>query len=208
MLVREILHSMALAVYHLHECNIAHGTINLKYFKFFLIEEPPRSTNLRVKLVSMRRADILSPERQRADIQALGNAMARVVLGTQSSDTELLLPYDPSLYHLITWILQTDGDGATLADVVRHPYFMSLNEKEAFTLALEGGVFGQVATTADVSNCACAIFTIVSAACCSTHSCSSPCSTPQLDRALAPLTSKQLLPFIDSLFVQLRAVRP
>ena len=154
MLVREILHSMALAVYHLHECNIAHGTINLKYFKFFLIEEPPRSTNLRVKLVSMRRADILSPERQRADIQALGNAMARVVLGTQSSDTELLLPYDPSLYHLITWILQTDGDGATLADVVRHPYFMSLNEKEAFTLALEGGVFGQVATTADVSNCA------------------------------------------------------
>jgi hypothetical protein len=47
-----------------------------------------------------------------------------------------------------------------------------------------------------------AFFTIISASCCSTHSCSSPCSMPQLDMALAHLTSKQLIPFIDSLFVQ------
>jgi len=152
MLVREVLHSMALAVFHLHECKIAHGTINLRYFKVFLIEEPPRSTNLRVKLVSMRWADTLNPAREAADIHALGHAMVRVVLGAQSSDVEQLLSYDPSLYLLIKWILQTDGDGATLADVIRHPYFMSLNEKEAFTLALEGGVFGQIASTAEVSN--------------------------------------------------------
>ena len=37
-----------------------------------------------------------------------------------------------------------DGDGAALADVIRHPYFMSLNEKEAFTSALKGCVFGQI----------------------------------------------------------------
>ena len=47
---------------------------------------------------------------------------------------------------------ESDGDGAALADVIRHPYFTSLNEKEAFTLALEGCVFGQIVSTADVSN--------------------------------------------------------
>jgi hypothetical protein len=63
MLVREILHSMALALFHLHECRIAHTQVSLNFFKLFLIEEPPRSTNLRVKLVSMRKAQFLDPQR-------------------------------------------------------------------------------------------------------------------------------------------------
>jgi hypothetical protein len=150
MLVREILLSMALAVFHLHECKIAHNLIGLKYFKVFLIEEPPRSTNLRVKLVSMRRAETLSDTRERNDIIGLGNAMARVVLGDNSSIDELM-SYDPSLYWLVTWILQNPNqDGAKLADVIRHPYFTSLNEKEVLTLALEGDIFGQIITTAEV----------------------------------------------------------
>jgi hypothetical protein len=150
MLVKEILHSMVLAVFHLHECKIAHTNINLRYFKVFLIEEPPRSTNLRVKLVSMRRADTLTPVREREDIEDLGKAMARVVLG-ESCNLEELLSYDPSLYWLVAWILD-ESDGATLADVIRHPYFMSLNEKEVFTLALEGDIFGEILTTAEVTN--------------------------------------------------------
>jgi hypothetical protein len=150
MLVREILLSMALAVYHLHECKIAHRVISLKYFKVFLIEEPPRSTNLRVKLVSMRKADTLSDACERKDIVDLGNAMARVVLGSDSSIDELM-SYDPSLFWLITWILQNPNqDGAKLADVIRHPYFTSLNEKEVLTLALEGDIFGQIITAAEV----------------------------------------------------------
>jgi len=150
MLVREILLSMALAVFHLHECKIAHKVISLKYFKVFLIEEPPRSTNLRVKLVSMRRAETLSDVGERKDIVDLGNAMARVVLGADANIEELL-SYDPSLYWLVTWILQNpDQDGAKLADVIRHPYFTSLNEKEVLTLALEGDIFGQIITTAEV----------------------------------------------------------
>jgi hypothetical protein len=150
MLVKEILHSMALAVFHLHECKIAHTSINLRYFKVFLIEEPPRSTNLRVKLVSMRRADTLTPVREREDIEDLGKAMARVVLG-ESGNMEELLSYDPSLYWLVAWILD-ESDGATLADVIRHPYFMSLNEKEVFTLALEGDIFGEILTIAEVTH--------------------------------------------------------
>jgi hypothetical protein len=149
MLVREILHSMALAVFHLHECRIAHTSINLRYFKVFLIEEPPRSTNLRVKLVSMRKADNLTPIREREDIEDLGHAMARLVLG-ENPNVEELLSYDPSLYWLVKWILD-DSNSPTLADVIRHPYFMSLNEKEVFTFALEGGVFGEILTTAEVT---------------------------------------------------------
>jgi hypothetical protein len=150
MLVREILLSMALAVFHLHECKIAHNLISLKYFKVFLIEEPPRSTNLRVKLVSMRRAETLSDARECKDIVDLGNAMARVVLGAETSIDELM-SYDPSLYWLVTWILQNPNqDGAKLADVIRHPYFTSLNEKEVLTLALEGDIFGQIITAAEV----------------------------------------------------------
>jgi hypothetical protein len=150
MLVREMLLSMALAVFHLHECKIAHNLIGLKYFKVFLIEEPPRSTNLRVKLVSMRRAENLTDDRERRDIIGLGNAMARVVLGDDSSIDELM-SYDPSLYWLVTWILQNpDQDGAKLADVIRHPYFTSLNEKEVLTLALQGDIFGQIITAAEV----------------------------------------------------------
>jgi hypothetical protein len=154
MLVKEILHSMALAVFHLHECRIAHCYINLRYFKIFLIQEPPRSTNLRVKLVSMRKAQPLNSVNQRDDITALGHAMARVVLGcdydqTNASSIERLLHYDPALYWLISWILDSTN-GASLADVIRHPYFMSLNEKEVFTLALAGGVFGQILSEAEV----------------------------------------------------------
>lgn len=149
MLVTEILHSMALAVFHLHECRIAHTSINLRYFKVFLIEEPPRSTNLRVKLVSMRKADHLTPVREREDIEDLGQAMARIVLG-ENPNVEELMSYDPSLYWLVKWILD-DSNSPTLADVVRHPYFMSLNEKEVFTFALEGGVFGEILTTTEVT---------------------------------------------------------
>jgi hypothetical protein len=149
MLVREILLSMALAIFHLHECKIAHTVISLKYFKVFLIEEPPRSTNLRVKLVSMRKAETLTDSRERDDVEDLGYAMARVVLGKEDHDITQLLQYDPSLYWLITWILE-GSHGATLADVIRHPYFTSLNEKEVFTLALEGDLFGQIITPAEV----------------------------------------------------------
>ena len=154
MLVREILLSMALAVFHLHECKIAHNVISLKFFKVFLIEEPPRSTNLRVKLVSMRKAETLSDVGERKDIVGLGQAMARVVLGHvtdgASIDYDELKSYDPSLYWLVTWILQDPPDGAKLADVIRHPYFTSLNEKEVLTLALEGDIFGQIITAAEV----------------------------------------------------------
>jgi hypothetical protein len=169
MLVREILLSMALAMFHLHECKIAHTVISLKYFKVFLIEEPPRSTNLRVKLVSMRKAVTLTDIRERDDVEDLGYAMARVVLGEEYLDITQLLEYDPSLYWLITWILE-GLHGATLADIIRHPYFTSLNEKEVFTLALEGDLFGQIITPAEV-RCppAPVLFT---ARICSVHSCS------------------------------------
>jgi hypothetical protein len=167
MLVREILLSMALAMFHLHECKIAHTVISLKYFKVFLIEEPPRSTNLRVKLVSMRKAETLTDSRERDDIEDLGFAMARVVLGEEYLDITQLLEYDPSLYWLITWILEGSQHGATLADIIRHPYFTSLNEKEVFTLALEGDLFGQIITPAEV-RCPPAPFHFPPACICST----------------------------------------
>jgi hypothetical protein len=161
-LVKEILHCMALAVFHLHECRIAHCCISLRYFKVFLIQEPPRSTNLRVKLVSMRKANILTSVDERTDIEALGHAMARVILGldydsANASSIEQLLQYDPALYWLISWILDKTN-GATLADVIRHPYFMSLNEKEVFTLALAGGVFGQILSAAEVRIQSCSTY--------------------------------------------------
>ncbi len=149
MLIRVILLSMALAMFHLHECKIAHTVISLKYFKVFLIEEPPRSTNLRVKLVSMRKAETLNDSRERDDVEDLGYAMARVVLGEEYHDIAQLLEYDSSVYWLVTWILE-GVHGVTLADIIRHPYFTSLNDKEVFTLALEGDLFGQIVTPADV----------------------------------------------------------
>lgn len=171
MLVKEILQSMVLAVYHLHECKIVHRNISLAYFKVFLIEEPPRSTNLRVKLVSMKNANVYTSDNTAEvtkDIQDLARAMMEVVLGdkkqfephdaallersvvnkqTQDAMLAKVQNYDPSLFLLIHWMLS----GATLADVIRHPYFMSLNEKEAFTLALQGDVFSSIASESEVS---------------------------------------------------------
>ena len=98
---------MALVVLHLHECKIVHRNIGLAFFKVFLIDEPPRSTNLRVKLVSMKAADVTSEdcEDTAKDIKDLGHAMMEVVLGDAagSQDTMLLAiqNYDPSLYLLI-----------------------------------------------------------------------------------------------------------
>jgi hypothetical protein len=131
MLVREILLSMALAIFHFHECELAHNNISLKFFKVFLIEERRCSTNLRVKLVSTRRAQTLTDERERYDVENLGYAMARVVLGEEYRDITQLLEYDPSLYGLITCILE--GSHGALADIIRHPYFTSLDAKEVFT---------------------------------------------------------------------------
>ena len=174
MLVKEILQSMVLAVYHLHECKIVHKKIGLSYFKVFLIEEPPRSTNLRVKLVSMKDAVVFPTDGTAEalvtkDIHDLGCAMMEVVLGdkkqfepqnpssmdeaakikfTQEKMLSAIQTYDPSLFLLLHWIFSIDG--ARLDDIIRHPYFMSLNEKEAFTLALEGDVFASIATALEV----------------------------------------------------------
>jgi hypothetical protein len=128
MLVRDILLTMALAVLQLHECSLAHDNIALRFFKVFLVDERSRSTNLRVKLVASHRFyDHLTPVLEREDIEDLGKAMARLVLG-EISNVEELSSYDPQLHRLVTWMLD-DSIRPTLADVIRHPYFMSLNWK-------------------------------------------------------------------------------
>jgi hypothetical protein len=160
MLVKEILHSMALAIFNLHHCKVAHTKVSLDFFEIFFIEEPPSSTNLRVKLVSLKHAMpvVADDERgvalMRKDIADLGEAMCRVVLGTAAEGGPPLDPkeqhlqlqaYDPSLCDLVDWMLVDGISGASIEDVIRHPYFMSLNDKEAFTLALEGKIFDDMA---------------------------------------------------------------
>ena len=162
MLVKEILHSMALAIFNLHHCKVAHTKVSLDFFKIFFIEEPPSSTNLRVKLVSLKHAKpVVADEKQsvalmRKDIADLGEAMRHVVLGTHAEGRPPLDPkeqhlqlqaYDPSLCDLVDWMLVHDmSKQASIEDVIRHPYFMSLNDKEAFTLALEGKIFDDMAS--------------------------------------------------------------
>jgi len=160
MLVKEILHSMALAIFNLHHCKVVHTKVSLDFFKIFFIEEPPSSTNLRVKLVSLKHAKpVVADDEQgvalmRKDIADLGEAMRRVVLGTHAKGGAPLDPeeqhlqlqaYDPSLCDLVDWMLVDGMSGASIEDVIRHPYFMSLNDKEAFTLALEGKIFDDIA---------------------------------------------------------------
>ena len=103
------------------------------------------------------------------DIHDLGCAMMELVLGdkkqfepqnplsmdeaaknkfTQEWMLSAIQTYDPSLFLLLQWIFSIEG--ARLDDIIRHPYFMSLNEKEAFTLALEGDVFASIATALEV----------------------------------------------------------
>jgi hypothetical protein len=230
MLVKEILQSMVLAVFHLHECKIVHRNISLAYFKVFLIEEPPRATNLRVKLVSMKNANVYTPDNTAEvtkDIQDLARAMMEVVLGDKKqfepqnassledpfvkSETQVAMvakvqSYDPSLFLLIDWML----NGATLADVIRHPYFMSLNEKEAFTLALEGDVFSSIASASEVSApfvfVALIARTVFNEVTCPLPSAFCACRhlLHQLDRSLEGLKNFVLLPFIHRLFGQLQ----
>ena len=47
-----------------------------------------------------------------------------------------------SLMLLVDWMIDDDPSRrATIADVIRHPYFMGIHETEAFALALHGGLF-------------------------------------------------------------------
>ncbi len=65
-----------------------------------------------------------------------------------SSDRQDLQSYDVSLMLLVDWMLDPDGNKrATIADVIRHPYFMGIHETEAFALALHGGLFKSLVST-------------------------------------------------------------
>jgi hypothetical protein len=125
--------------------------------QIFPIDEPPCHTNLRVKLISMKHARDFTPELAQADIFQLGLSMCAVALGQQFASTSsnegdverylalhraALKSYDVSLTLLIDWMLELDGaKRASIADVIRHPFFMGVNETEAFALALFGNLF-------------------------------------------------------------------
>ena len=125
--------------------------------QIFPIDEPPCHTNLRVKLISMKHARDFTPELAQADIFQLGLSMCAVALGkpfgstgSNEGDVERYLAqhraalksYDVSLTLLIDWMLELDGaKRASIADVIRHPFFMGVNETEAFALALFGNLF-------------------------------------------------------------------
>ena len=60
----------------------------------------------------------------------------------RQTNRESLRSYDVSLMLLVDWMIDIDSSRrATIADVIRHPYFMGIHETEAFALALHGGLF-------------------------------------------------------------------
>ena len=133
--------------------------------QIFPIDEPPCHTNLRVKLISMKHACDFTPELAQADIFQLGLSMCAVATGrpfeSENSNEEdlahyvahrreALKSYDVSLMLLIDWMLDLDGaQRASIADVIRHPFFMGVNETEAFSLALKGNLFAELVANKD-----------------------------------------------------------
>ncbi len=118
--------------------------------QIFPIDEPPSHTNLRVKLVSLKHAKDYTTSLSHEDILQLGLSMCAVAIGSNEctpdsytrSGRQHLQSYDVSLMLLVDWMLDSDTEKrATIADVIRHPYFMGIHETEAFAMALHGGLF-------------------------------------------------------------------
>ena len=103
-----------------------------------------------MKLVSLKHAQDYTVHLSQRDILQLGLSMCAVAVGKGDCsaasygevDRLTLRAYDVPLMLLIDWMLDADpGRRATIADVIRHPYFMGNHETEAFALALHGGLF-------------------------------------------------------------------
>jgi hypothetical protein len=125
--------------------------------QIFPIDEPPCHTNLRVKLVSIKHAQDYTSQLAQADIFQLGLSMCAVATGCSFNSLNsiqddhhrykhqlrnILKSYDVSLMLLVDWMLEPEGpQRATINDVIRHPFFMGVNETEAFTFALNGNLF-------------------------------------------------------------------
>ena len=118
--------------------------------QIFPIDEPPSHTNLRVKLVSLKHAQQFTTALSQRDVLQLGLSMCAVAIGRQACTLDsyrqthqlTLQSYDVPLSLLVNWMIEGDPClRATIADVVRHPYFMGTHETEAFALALHGGLF-------------------------------------------------------------------
>ena len=145
---------MAFAVSQLHECGMTHNNIATKYFKVRLgfckvvLFVPPQISfvhqifpimestvqHLRVKLVSLKKAAAGSSFR--SDVLALGQTMLEIVSNNKNIDE--LRSYDPSLFLLVQWMLSDEA--ITMAEVLRHPYFMSPSERQTFAIAMGGGM--------------------------------------------------------------------
>jgi hypothetical protein len=103
-----------------------------------------------VKLVSLKHARDYNLPFSQSDILQLGLSMCAVAIGKcdctldtyHQTNRESLRSYDVSLMLLVDWMIDIDPSRrATIADVIRHPYFMGIHETEAFALALHGGLF-------------------------------------------------------------------
>jgi hypothetical protein len=94
--------------------------------------------HLRVKLVSLKAA---TPDCSfRKDVRALGRAMLAVAGCSKNyaDDLRELRSYNPSLFFLIEWMISEDAD-LTMAEVLRHPYFMSPSEWQTFAITMGDG---------------------------------------------------------------------
>ncbi len=90
--------------------------------------------HLRVKLVSLKKAAAGSSFR--SDVLALGRTMLEIASNNKNVDE--LRSYDPSLFLLVQWMLSDEA--ITMAEVLRHPYFMSPSERQTFAIAMGGGM--------------------------------------------------------------------
>jgi hypothetical protein len=90
--------------------------------------------HLRVKLVSLKKAAAGSSFR--SDVLAPGRTMLEIASNNKNIDE--LRSYDPSLFLLVQWMLSDEA--ITMAEVLRHPYFMSPSERQTFAIAMGGGM--------------------------------------------------------------------
>ena len=162
---------MALGVLQLHESSLVHTNLSLKYFmvspcyiptfaafvtthiffpQIFPIDMPPSHANLRVKLVGLKHARDYSTPLSQRDIVQLGLSMCAVAIGKRKctpdsyhqTNRESLRSYDVSLMLLVDWMIDDDPSRrATIDDVVQHPYFMNIQQAQAFSHALHNGMF-------------------------------------------------------------------
>ena len=144
------LHHNFLSLPHNTLIKFTNSSRYILFSQIFPIDEPPSHTNLRVKLVSLKHARDYNTHLSQRDILQLGLSMCAVAIGKcqcdavsyLQTDREARRSYDVSLMLLVDWMIDDDpSHRASIADVIRHPYFMGIHETEAFALALHGGLF-------------------------------------------------------------------